>query len=160
MSRPGGSGHSTRKRSPEDRVKPAPPAVTNDPTAPAEFDEPDPPAHLDEVGREMWAALWALGGPTGVDSPRADGPVIDRYCTLTQVRLELLETLTREGWTAEGSKGQLIQHPAARILRDIEADMLRLENLLGLNPVARFSLQGLALGIEEQQSKLEEFLAR
>ena len=49
-------------------------------------------------------------------------------------------------------------NPAARLLRETEAEMLRLEDKLGLSPVARFSLEELALGVEEQKSALEECL--
>lgn len=129
------------------------------PQAPAEFVEPNPPPHLDEPGLATWTTLWELGGPTGVYSTRADAFIIGRYAALVDRRTELERTLRSEGWVTSGSQGQEIIHPAARLLQQAEADMLKLEDRLGLNPVARFSLEGLALGVEETKSKLESFLA-
>lgn len=155
--RPGGSSHSTRKVAPDKKQDPRVPSRT-EPGAPAEFTEPDPPASLGESGRAAWSILWALGGPTGVYSVRADAFVIERYASLVDRRTELERTLKAEGWIAAGSQGQEIIHPAARLLQQAEADMLKLEDRLGLNPTARFSLEGLALGVEETKSKLESFL--
>lgn len=158
MARSGGSKHSTRKLPPEQRAKQRPAGVPASVPAPASSDAPEPPAELGEHGREAWLLLWNLGVPSGAYSDKADAFVLLRYGSLVDRREDLLAIVAAEGLTTEGSQGQVIQHPAARMLSQVEADMLKLEDRLGLNPVARFSLQGLALGVEEQQSKLAEFL--
>ena len=146
----------SRKKAPEDRegrttkVVPAPPPRSLSEAPPA-------PAHLGEVGRAAWSALWDLGS-AGAYAPAADAFIIDRYATQVQRRAELLEVIKREGYLAEGSQGQQVLHPAARMLRDVESDMRRDEKELGLTPVARFTLQGLVLGVEQSKSKLEAFL--
>ena len=146
------------KKPPERRQNKAT-AVQPTPVAPAKFEAPPVPDHLGRVGAETWAALWELGGPSGVYSPKADVYVIDRYASLVERRAELVDVLSGEGYTTYGSMGQLAVHPAAKVLREVEADMFKLEEKLGLNPTARFSLEGLALGVEETKSKLESFLS-
>jgi P27 family predicted phage terminase small subunit len=114
---------------------------------------PDPPEHLGPHARAVWAEVWEAGGPNYV--PKTDRYVIARYAELHERIADLRSIIEREGWVAAGSKGQDIQHPAARLLYDAEAKLTTLEDRLGLNPEAR-----LRLGISaiEKETKLDAFL--
>lgn len=129
--------------------KPAPIAPSNL----ASIGVPSYPEHLGATGREMWMTLWSGGR----DSYRAsDANVIERYCSMCDRRSEFLRAIEAEGWIGEGSMGQPVQHPAAKLLIDVESKMLQIEDRLGLNPESR-----LRLGMAEitRVTKLDQFLA-
>ncbi len=56
---------------------------------------------------------------------------------------------------ATGSTGQVVVHPAARMVSDLEGRLATLEDRLGLNPEARLRLGITAV---EHRSKLDAFL--
>jgi len=70
-------------------------------------------------------------------------------------RRELMEKLDREGWTEVGSQGQTVQHPAARILSDVESKLIPIEDRLGLSPQARHTIQ---IGHVQAKNALEKWL--
>lgn len=146
----------SRKKHPDDRAGRTT-TVVPEPPPRSVSEAPPAPDHLTEVGRAAWVALWELGA-AGAYAPAADAFIIDRYATAVQRRADLLRVIQSEGYLTEGSQGQQVLHPAARLLRDVEADMRKDEKELGLTPVARFTLQGLVLGVEQSKSKLEQFL--
>lgn len=128
-----------------------------DPVPPAPnilpYEAPPTPDTLGEQGAELWRELWDLG--EGAYNPISDRFVIERYCQLYERREMLLETLEREGWTDIGTRGQPIQHPAARIVMGVENQMFQIEEKLGLNPESRNRLGILAI---EHKSKFDKFL--
>ena len=146
-----------RTKAPEDRANKHSTKVVAEPPPRSVSEAPPAPEHLTEAGRAAWAQLWDLGA-AGAYAPAADAFIIDRYATQVQRRQELLAVIKAEGYLTEGSQGQQVMHPAARLLREVEADMRKDEKELGLTPVARFTLQGLVLGVEQSKSKLEAFL--
>jgi len=101
----------------------------------------------------VWENLWTLGH--GFYLPETDGYVVERYAVLQARRTHLLEILNAEDYTTIGSQGQQVAHPAARLLLDVEAKLLPLEQVLGLNPEARLRL---GLAVAETKSKLDAFL--
>lgn len=113
---------------------------------------PDPPESVD-VG--LWRDVWELGGPSGVYHPVADFQVVRRWCELVGRRDAMLAELELVGWTSMGSQGQVVAHPLARLVADVEAKLVPLEDRLGLNPQARHTIQ---VGVSRARSALEEWL--
>ena len=99
---------------------------------------PEPPASITNV--ELWNEIWNFGGEGGAYDRVGDFQAIKRYVELNQRRDELNEILIREGYIAEGSQGQDVAHPAAKLINDCEAKLSQLEDKLGLNPTSRLSL--------------------
>ena len=119
----------------------------------ADIDIPDAPKDFTPFGRRLWIDIWTAG--KNAYQPLTDCHVVERYVSLQQRRRDLLEILETEGWLSEGSTGQLVIHPAAKLLDSVEGKLGPLEDRLGLSPEAR-----LRLGISsvEHKSKLEAFL--
>ena len=113
---------------------------------------PDPPSSLGPIGSDLWTEVWASGH--GVYQP-TDSCVIERYCSLHERRHHLLELVEIEGWLTTGSTGQIVVHPAARMVGDLEGRLSNLEDRLGRNPEARLRLGITAV---EHQSRLDAFL--
>lgn len=107
------------------------------------------------AGRKMWRGIWDLGATIYVEG--RDRIVIERYVMLQERRTELVDAVAEQGWTVSGSQGQTVLHPVARYLAQVEAQLVPIEDRLGLSPEA-----GLRLGITavEAESKLEQFLKR
>ncbi len=114
---------------------------------------PDPPSSLGPIGASCWTDIWTLG--SGVYQP-TDVNVIERYCALHERRHRLLVIVESDGWLAQGSTGQVVVHPAAKMVSDIEGRLATLEDRLGLNPEARLRLGITAV---EQQTRLSAFLS-
>lgn len=115
---------------------------------------PAPPDDLGPVGVEVWNAVWSAGGSAYVEA--TDRWPIHRYAQFQERRVALLKIVEDEGWTAEGSKGQIIQHPAARVLNDVEGKLVPLEDRLGLSPEARLRL---GITAAHARSALDAFLS-
>lgn len=147
MSRP--KAPDQRQGHPRTAAKPLVPAA-----APFSQERPEPPAHLGEVGLTVWEVVWDYGAK--VYQP-ADRLIIVRYCELQERRAEMMAALERDGYFSVGSQGQLVQHPAARILSDIEAKLVPLEDRLGLSPESRARL---GIATVEAENKLQQFLKR
>jgi len=114
---------------------------------------PDPPPSLGEVGAGYWIEVWTAG--SGVYQV-TDSYVIERYCSLQERRRNLTDLVEAQGWLTTGSTGQVVVHPAARMVADIEGRLSSLEDRLGLNPEARLRLGITAV---EHQSRLDAFLS-
>ena len=113
---------------------------------------PSPPKSFNALGKRLWNEIWDAGRTA---YQVTDSHVIERYVSLLVRRRELLDLVELEGWLSVGSTGQQVIHPAAKLVQDIEAKLVPLEDRLGLNPESR-----LRLGISsvESQSKLATFL--
>ena len=98
----------------------------------------DPPASLGAVGSAVWKTIVEAGRYQDHDAR-----VLERYCQLHDRRAVLLALVDTEGYVVPGSRQQPTGHPASRLAYDIEAQMIRLESVLALNPEARARL-GLA----------------
>ncbi len=120
----------------------------------APFTPPAPPAGLNTHARRIWAEVWDAGREAY--NEKTDAAVIERYAEMTARRSALLATLESEGWTVPGSQGQLVAHPAAKLLDSVDSKLQALEDRLGLNPEARLRL---GIATVEGQSKLAAFLA-
>lgn len=120
-----------------------------------EFTSPAPPTSLSLRAKEVWEVVWDAG--RDAYNVRTDGQIIARYSEMTARRESLLRTLDEEGWTTVGSSGQIVAHPAARLVADVDGKLQALEDRLGLNPEARIRL---GIATVEQKSRLQEFLDR
>lgn len=120
-----------------------------------EFTPPAPPTTLSTRATEVWESVWDAG--RDAYNVRTDGQVIARYAEMTARRESLLRTLDDEGWTTVGSSGQIVAHPAARLIAEVDSKLQSLEDRLGLNPEARIRL---GIATVEQKSRLQEFLDR
>jgi len=115
---------------------------------------PKAPSTLGPIGASCWINVWTLGA--GVYQP-TDAYVIERYCSLHERRHGLLVLVEESGsWLSTGSTGQVVVHPAARMVSDLEGRLATLEDRLGLNPEARLRLGITAV---EHQSRLDKFLS-
>ncbi|GGM78313.1 hypothetical protein GCM10012275_56200 [Longimycelium tulufanense] len=137
-----------RPRTAKQRTNPLPAASTGSTII------PEPPATLDITGRELWSELWRRGESVYTAT---DALTIERYCSLADRRALYLALLREEGHVTTGSTGQLVAHPAAKLLADVESRMLALEDRLGLNPDSRIRL---GLGAAELRSELDDFLSQ
>jgi P27 family predicted phage terminase small subunit len=119
-----------------------------------EWVTPDPPEGMRAESVELWEAIWLLGGPDGIYHAVADRGLVQRYVELQERRDEMLNLLGEEGYTAVGSGGQDVQHPAARILSDIEGRLIAVEDRLGLSPQARHTI---LIGRAQTKSAFEKW---
>ena len=115
---------------------------------------PDPPTTLGEVGKGLWTELWGLAG--GLFQV-TDQWTIERWCSLTERRYQLLAVVEAEGMMCVGSTGQPVVHPALRLIDAIEGRLPGLEAVLALTPESRARL---GLQAIETQSKLDAFLTK
>jgi len=112
---------------------------------------PQPAAYMNlkDAGTEMWFEIWSSG--QGVYK-RTDRRLIGQFCFTHERVVELQETIISEGMVTEGSQGQLVPHPAAKLLAEMETKLLKMSESLGLTPEARIRL---GLNSVDLQSKLD-----
>jgi len=103
-----------------------------------EWVTPEPPGSIEDI--TLWANVWELGGPTGVYHAVADYGLVQRYVELMERRQKMQTLLELEGYVVVGSQGQDVQHPAARIISDIEGRLIPIEDRLGLSPQSRHTI--------------------
>ena len=115
---------------------------------------PTVPESLGEAGTEVLERLWRYA--SAWLSPTTDLEVIVRYCQALDERKMYREVLERDGYFSTGSKGQPVIHPAQKALREIDAQLLRYENVLGLTPADRSRLGYAEI---KKASKLQELLS-
>lgn len=134
-------------------VADAPLPVASDPTSTAvdTTNLPKPAAYMNlgEIGTEMWWELWESG--QGVYK-RTDRRLIGQFCFTHEKITELQRTISKEGMITTGSQGQLVPHPAAKLLAEMETKVLKMSESLGLTPEARIRL---GLNSVDLQSKLD-----
>lgn len=120
---------------------------------------PSPPPTFKELSRpyrlqaeSLWTDIWTAGW--GFYNEATDRYVIERYVSLQVRRAHLMARLELDGYITEGSQGQDVAHPAARLLLDVEGKLPALEDRLGLSPEARLRL---GLAVAETKSRLDAF---
>jgi len=115
---------------------------------------PAAPEHLDDVAARVWADVWSAG--LGFYVEATDSHTIERYASLQGRRRLFLDELEADGYTTVGSQGQLVMHPLARVVSEIEGKLVALEDRLGLSPQARLNL---GISQVEVKSKLDSYLS-
>ena len=113
---------------------------------------PDPPGTRGPYGANLWRQLWESG--RGVYAP-TDSYILERYCNLSDRRRLLLAVLEDEGFLGVGSQGQVVAHPAARLVTVVESRLGPIEDRLGLSPESRMALGLTAIA---HQDRLTTFL--
>jgi len=98
---------------------------------------PDPPGTLGPYGSNLWTRLWTLGRGVYAET---DTMIVERYCSLSERRRTLLAVLADEGFLTQGSTGQTVAHPAARLVAEVESRLGPIEDRLGLSPESRLAL--------------------
>ncbi len=94
----------------------------------------------------MWtAASWL--------DPECDRAVIVRLCRGYDQAAAMRARIDRDGLVVNGSMGQFASHPLLASLRALEAELTKLEDLCGLNPMSRHRLNIVA---GQKSSKLDE----
>jgi P27 family predicted phage terminase small subunit len=116
---------------------------------------PDPPDELNVFGRNLWNIIWEAGRTAYND--KTDFMAITRYCSLQQRRRQLLSILDEDGMMSTGSTGQLVSHPACKLLDQIEGRLSPLEDRLALNLESRLRL---GISAAQHETKLSAFLNR
>ncbi len=99
---------------------------------------PRAPVSLGESGKASWKA--AYGSAPWIFGDESSEEALERYCQGVDERAELRELIEQEGRTAKGSMGQLVEHPHAAALRQVEAGLARQAQTLGLGPANRAKL--------------------
>jgi len=99
-------------------------------------DVPAAPEWLDEVARGEWdrvaADLVQLGVLTELDVT-----ALAAYCAAVSTWRSASATVTTEGVTVQSARGGRTTHPAVRIARNAEQQMLRWAAEFGLTPASR-----------------------
>jgi P27 family predicted phage terminase small subunit len=98
---------------------------------------PPVPRTLGAAGKETWRATWTQAAPW---LTAGDMAIVERLSHLADERHELLEAIAVSGRTAKGSMGQQVTHPHVDQLRQVEAMMLKHEQVLGLGASNRARL--------------------
>jgi len=96
-----------------------------------------PPTDLDRKSKTLWRRLIAALTEQGTWNEKTDLELLERYVRALEAAREARETLRGVPRFVEGSQGQLVPHPAVKMLRDAELDAERFAASLLLTPAAR-----------------------
>lgn len=100
---------------------------------------PEPPYKLNAKAAALWQAFWLSPVARAVDLD-SDGFAIERWITYTHDWHKCTQALRRQGFTVEGSQGQTVLNPMARMRDSLETSIAALEKQIGLTPAARTQL--------------------
>lgn len=111
------------------------------------FVVPPAPVGLLKVTKERWDAYWRSAVSSAVDI-NADAGLVERWIrSLDEWHRAYREF--RKDRTTEGSTGQLVLSPLGKWIRQLESEIGRCEQQLGLTPMSR-----LKLGLTANQARL------
>lgn len=113
---------------------------------------PSPPSELNDRQTEMWNVLWS-SPVSRLWNESMDGGAVRRYCEYFDQWLDALVDLQRRGYITAGSQGQDVVSVEAQYVQKLEGLILKLEEKLGLTPMARARL---GLTIAEGQKTAAE----
>lgn len=105
-------------------------------------DAPEPPKGLLKSSREAWDAYWQ--SDVAQVAQEVDMPAIRRLFEAYD-QYERAMKITKTALAVKGSTGQIRVNPVAEYAMKLDTQILRLENELGLTPMARQRL-GIAVG--------------
>lgn len=114
---------------------------------PASFVIPSPPTGLLKPSRDRWEAYWRSAVSSAVDL-LADRGLVERWIRSVD-EWERAYRDFRKSRITTGSTGQLVLSPLAKLIGQLEGEISRCEQQLGLTPVAR-----LKLGLTANQERL------
>lgn len=104
---------------------------------------PDPPKRMLKATRESWADFWSSALAGSVDRA-TDLPGIRRLFEKRDEYDRAFRAFKKER-LVEGSKGQPVLNPMAKVMNDFERSIIQLEDRYGLSPKARAQL-GITIG--------------
>lgn len=107
---------------------------------------PAPPGLL-KSSRDRWEAYWRSAVSSAVDL-NADFGLVERWIRSVDEWHRAYRDFRRERVTT-GSTGQLVLSPLAKLISQLESEIGRCEQQLGLTPIAR-----LRLGLTANQARL------
>lgn len=100
---------------------------------------PKAPPDFDDASRRAWRDTWRRLAAQGT-WVESDAPLLELYVRAL-ARADrfrrVVEEEEEEGWYAEGSQGQPVPHPAARLAREAESDAVEYAEALLLTPQTR-----------------------
>jgi P27 family predicted phage terminase small subunit len=98
-----------------------------------------PPLDLPPEGQELWMEVLPVlanyGGLRSVDLPALKG-----MCQLWAMAERAQQTLNEQGYFTQGSTGQMVAHPAYKIVLETRAAFLKHAEQFGLTWIARSRL--------------------
>jgi P27 family predicted phage terminase small subunit len=98
-----------------------------------------PPDDLLPEGRELWEEIMPVFERYGALNS-TDLPAIKAMCTAWARGQRLARVLDEQGYFSQGSTGQMVEHPAAKMEREYMAVFLRYASEFGLTWIARSRL--------------------
>lgn len=116
-------------------------------TKPTDFAIPAAPPGLLKQSRDRWDAYWRSSVSSAVDL-NADFGLVERWIRSVDEWHRAYRDFRKDRVT-EGSTGQLVLSPLAKLISQLESEITRCEQQLGLTPVAR-----LKLGLTANQARL------
>ena len=102
--------------------------------------KPSPPAWLTKEAKTEWNRLVPLLFGAGLLT-LADRSTLALHCQSLSDYQKFREIGEKEGWTVEGSQGQVVEHPALRAMRRAWDEVLKSGHQLGLSPLARGAIK-------------------
>ena len=114
---------------------------------PSSFVIPAPPPGLLKASKDRWEAYWRSAVSSAVDL-NADFGLVERWIRSVDEWHRAYRDF-RKSRITEGSTGQLVLSPLAKLIRQLESEIGRCEQQLGLTPIAR-----LRLGLTANQARL------
>lgn len=113
---------------------------------------PDPPKGLLKATRTWWFEWWRSDVARVIHADRHVHEV-ERWAKLRDERERAYVQLRKTGRFTEGSKGQLVLHPLAKYIDQLDKEIRALDDRFGANPRARLSL---GLKVAEGSRRLED----
>ena len=126
-----------RRREGDSRKLPEPVLVGGRP-----IDAPEPPEDLPDEARDAWGEVVPRLQEVGI-LDTVDRLALEAMCMQWARAKEAGRTIAREGVTALGSQGQIVEHPALASERSAHLTFLKFAEHYALTPIARTRL-GLA----------------
>lgn len=112
-----------------------------------DFVIPPAPIGLLKVSKDRWEAYWRSAISSAVDL-NADFGLVERWIRSVDEWHRAYRSFRKERVTT-GSTGQLVLSPLAKLISQLESEIGRCEQQLGLTPIAR-----LKLGLTANQERL------
>lgn len=117
----------------------------------------DPPDGLPPDALEAWERIVPTLAEVGI-LDGIDSMALEALCTQFARAKEAGRIIAREGYTAKGSMGQLVEHPAVSTERAAYAMFLRFAEQYALTPVARTRLGLAELQRRSMQAEMTDSL--
>lgn len=105
---------------------------------PADFVIPVPPPDLLKASKDRWESYWRSAVSSAVDL-NADRGLLERWIRSVDEWYRAYRDF-RKARTTEGSTGQLVLSPLAKLISQLESEIGRCERELGLTPMSRIKL--------------------